>query len=259
MTLRPGASPGTRSRPRSGLTSSTKPSSKCAVPGRASRMTRSTCIATGTACPSSSGRRCSTATRCAGPRSWWTSRPGSAASRNEPNCWRESRRPAWRPTPPRTSSPCCWMPAAWWPRPGASRNCGTRLAQLMVPTLADSCAMLLLTDQGMLRAASVVHRDPAKAAILARPAGHRHPAGRPAAARGPYPGHHPARHRRQRHDARRDPRGAGGNGHPAACPPRERGRHALAHRPASGRGRGAGARRWPSPLHRDRRGRYRGA
>ena len=36
----------------------------------------------------------------------------------------------------------------------------------MVPTLADSCAVLLPTAQGMLRAASVVHRDPAKAAIL---------------------------------------------------------------------------------------------
>ena len=41
-----------------------------------------------------------------------------------------------------------------------------RLAQLMVPTLADSCAVLLLTPQGMLRAASIVHRDPARAAIL---------------------------------------------------------------------------------------------
>ena len=35
-----------------------------------------------------------------------------------------------------------------------------------MPTLADFCTMLLLTDQGSLRAASVVHRDPAKAATL---------------------------------------------------------------------------------------------
>jgi Stage II sporulation protein E (SpoIIE)/GAF domain len=35
-----------------------------------------------------------------------------------------------------------------------------------VPALADSCVVLLLTAQGMLCAASVVHRDPAKAAIL---------------------------------------------------------------------------------------------
>ena len=39
-------------------------------------------------------------------------------------------------------------------------------AQLMVPALADSCAVLMLTDQGTLRAAELVHRDPAKAAIL---------------------------------------------------------------------------------------------
>ena len=48
------------------------PSRKYAVPERLRRMTRSTCIATGTACPSSSGRRCSTATHCAGRRSWST-------------------------------------------------------------------------------------------------------------------------------------------------------------------------------------------
>jgi PAS domain S-box-containing protein len=41
-----------------------------------------------------------------------------------------------------------------------------QLAQLMVPTLADSSTVLLLTEQGSLRAASVTHRDPAKAAIL---------------------------------------------------------------------------------------------
>ena len=46
------------------------------------------------------------------------------------------------------------------------------------------------------------------------------PAGRPAAARGPDPGQHPARHRRPRRDARRDPCGGGGRGHPATCPPR---------------------------------------
>ncbi|HEX3955203.1 MAG TPA: SpoIIE family protein phosphatase [Trebonia sp.] len=38
--------------------------------------------------------------------------------------------------------------------------------QLLVPTLADCSMTLLLTDQGLLRAAAVVHRDPAKAAIL---------------------------------------------------------------------------------------------
>ena len=41
-----------------------------------------------------------------------------------------------------------------------------QLAQLMVPTLADCCALLLLTDQGMLRAATVAHRDPARAAAF---------------------------------------------------------------------------------------------
>ncbi|MCW2929670.1 MAG: domain S-box-containing protein [Actinomycetia bacterium] len=49
---------------------------------------------------------------------------------------------------------------------GSEEELRDQLAQLMVPTLADSCALLLPTAQGMLRAASVVHRDPAKAAIL---------------------------------------------------------------------------------------------
>jgi PAS domain S-box-containing protein len=39
-------------------------------------------------------------------------------------------------------------------------------ARLVVPTLADCCVVLPLTTQGGLRATSVVHRDPAKAAIL---------------------------------------------------------------------------------------------
>jgi len=41
-----------------------------------------------------------------------------------------------------------------------------RLAKLIVPALADCYAVLLLTDRGVLRAAQVVHRNPAKAAIL---------------------------------------------------------------------------------------------
>jgi serine/threonine-protein kinase RsbW len=49
---------------------------------------------------------------------------------------------------------------------GSQEELQDRLAQLMVPILADSCAVLLLTDQGLLRAAAVVHRDPDKAAIL---------------------------------------------------------------------------------------------
>jgi PAS domain S-box-containing protein len=39
-------------------------------------------------------------------------------------------------------------------------------AQLMVPAIADSCTLLLPTEKGMLRADSVIHRDPVKAAIL---------------------------------------------------------------------------------------------
>jgi PAS domain S-box-containing protein len=49
---------------------------------------------------------------------------------------------------------------------GSRQELRDQAAKLMVPALADSCAVLLLTDQGTLRAASVVHRDPAKAAIL---------------------------------------------------------------------------------------------
>jgi PAS domain S-box-containing protein len=41
-----------------------------------------------------------------------------------------------------------------------------QLAQLLVPTMADSCTVLLPADQGMLRAAAVAHRDPARAVIL---------------------------------------------------------------------------------------------
>ena len=49
---------------------------------------------------------------------------------------------------------------------GSQEELRDQLAQLLVPTLADSCAILLPTDQGVLRAVAVVHRDPAKAAIL---------------------------------------------------------------------------------------------
>ena len=49
---------------------------------------------------------------------------------------------------------------------GSQQELQDQAGQLMVPTLADSCTALLLTDRGMLRASSVVHRDPAKAAIL---------------------------------------------------------------------------------------------
>jgi len=49
---------------------------------------------------------------------------------------------------------------------GSQEELRLRIAQLMVPTLADSCAVLELTEEGVLRATSVVHRDPAKAAIL---------------------------------------------------------------------------------------------
>ncbi|MCW2929822.1 MAG: putative sensor protein [Actinomycetia bacterium] len=49
---------------------------------------------------------------------------------------------------------------------GSRQQLRDQAAQLMVPALADSCAVLPLTAEGMLRAASVVHRDPAKAAIL---------------------------------------------------------------------------------------------
>jgi PAS domain S-box-containing protein len=49
---------------------------------------------------------------------------------------------------------------------GNQQELRDQAAQLLVPTLADSCVALLLTGQGMLRADTVVHRDPAKAAIL---------------------------------------------------------------------------------------------
>ncbi|HEY6787263.1 MAG TPA: SpoIIE family protein phosphatase [Trebonia sp.] len=48
---------------------------------------------------------------------------------------------------------------------GSHQELLDQASQLMVPTLADCCMTLLLTDQG-LRAAAVVHRDPARAAIL---------------------------------------------------------------------------------------------
>ena len=49
---------------------------------------------------------------------------------------------------------------------GSETELRDQLAQLLVPTVADSSAVLLLTEQGSLRAAAVTHRDPAKAAIL---------------------------------------------------------------------------------------------
>jgi PAS domain S-box-containing protein len=49
---------------------------------------------------------------------------------------------------------------------GSMRELRAQLAQLMVPALADSSAVLRLTEQGSLRVAQLVHRDPAKAAIL---------------------------------------------------------------------------------------------
>jgi PAS domain S-box-containing protein len=49
---------------------------------------------------------------------------------------------------------------------GSMQELRDQLARLMVPTLADSSVILPLTERGSLRAASVTHRDPAKAAIL---------------------------------------------------------------------------------------------
>jgi PAS domain S-box-containing protein len=49
---------------------------------------------------------------------------------------------------------------------GSRQELQDQAAQLMVPALADSCVVLLLTAQGMLRADSVAHRDPARTAIL---------------------------------------------------------------------------------------------
>ena len=49
---------------------------------------------------------------------------------------------------------------------GSEEDLRNQLLQLMVPTLADSCVVLLPADQGKLRAALVGHRDPVRAAIL---------------------------------------------------------------------------------------------
>ena len=49
---------------------------------------------------------------------------------------------------------------------GSEQELRDQAAQLMVPAIADFAAVLLPADQGVLRAASVVHRDPAKTAIL---------------------------------------------------------------------------------------------
>jgi PAS domain S-box-containing protein len=49
---------------------------------------------------------------------------------------------------------------------GSEQELRDQIAHLMVPALADCCAVLLLTVNGTLRATSVVHRDPARAAIL---------------------------------------------------------------------------------------------
>ncbi|MCW2935386.1 MAG: putative sensor protein [Actinomycetia bacterium] len=49
---------------------------------------------------------------------------------------------------------------------GSQQELQDQAGQLLVPTLADSYTALLLTDRGRLRATSVVHRDPARTAIL---------------------------------------------------------------------------------------------
>ena len=49
---------------------------------------------------------------------------------------------------------------------GSRRDLLDRAAQLVVPTLSDHCVVFLPDGQGMLRAASVADRDPARAAIL---------------------------------------------------------------------------------------------
>jgi len=49
---------------------------------------------------------------------------------------------------------------------GSQEELREQLARLMVPSVADCCAVLLMTATGTLRAVSVVHRDPAKTAIL---------------------------------------------------------------------------------------------
>jgi PAS domain S-box-containing protein len=49
---------------------------------------------------------------------------------------------------------------------GSEEELRDQAAHLVVPTLADCCAVLPLTARGVLRATSVVHRDPARAAIL---------------------------------------------------------------------------------------------
>lgn len=41
-----------------------------------------------------------------------------------------------------------------------------QVAKLVVPTLADCCVVFLPTAEGTLRAASLIHRDPAQAAVL---------------------------------------------------------------------------------------------
>ncbi len=49
---------------------------------------------------------------------------------------------------------------------GSRRELLDQVAQLVVPALSDYCVIFLPTAEGMLRAASVVHQDPARTAIL---------------------------------------------------------------------------------------------
>jgi PAS domain S-box-containing protein len=51
---------------------------------------------------------------------------------------------------------------------GSRRELLDRFAQLVVPALSDFCVIFVPTAQGMLRAASVVHSDPARNVILER-------------------------------------------------------------------------------------------
>ena len=142
---------------------------------------------------------------------------------------------------------------------GSQEELRDRLAQLMVPTLADSCALLPLTDKGMLRADMVVHRDPAKAAILEGLRAIDIPPDVPLL--------QAALTQATTQLATKLPAVLPGGTHAARMVAdilqRARIRSAvvmlLLVGQRYGRGRGAGARRWPSRLHRDRRACYRGA
>ncbi len=70
---------------------------------------------------------------------------------------------------------------------GSQAELRDRLAKLMVPALADSFTVLVLTDQGALRAAQTDPPGPGQGRGPRRPARHRHPGRRPADTCGPYP------------------------------------------------------------------------